>query len=215
MRRPVNRVLRLEANQLENSWLLHHWERTQCADLARPVAQRVHEPRGTNDLIFHLTSSFKGLEPPQNPGRFSRTLSLRLGLYDGTGQTLVMHRYGAQAFEPWHCGVAPYLCSRRKLVSLVDAAQAQVQGFGRTFTLSGVQLSSALGAEGLYSLVSAFCDLDVVLGRARYFNALRRGREHSTERRAREGLTVHAMADQDSMWVYGGGKGDCAAMALA
>jgi len=126
-----------------------------------------------------------------------------------------MHRYGAQAFEPWHCGVAPYLCKWRKLVTLIDAAQAQVQGFGRTFTLSGVQLSSALGAEGLYSLVSAFCDLNVVLGRTRYLNALRRGREHSTKRRAREGLTVRAMADQDSMWVYGGGKGDCAAMALA
>ena len=215
MLRHVNRVLRVEATQLENSGLLHHWERTKCADLASPAARRVHEPRGTNDLIFHLTPSFKGLEPPQNPGRFSRTLSLRLGLYDGTGQTLVMHRYGGQAFKPWHCGVAPYLCSRRKLVSLVDAAQAQVQDFGRTFTLSGVQLSSALGAEGLYSLVSAFCDLDVVLGRARYFNALRRGREHSTKRRAREGLTVRAMADQDSMWVYGCGKGDCAAMALA
>ena len=215
MRRPVNRVMPLKATQLENSWLLHHWERSKCAYLASPAAQRVHEPRGTNDLIFHLTSSFKGLEPPQNPGRFSRTLGLRLGLHDGTGQTLVMHRYGAQAFEPWHCGVAPNLCSRCKLVSLVDAAQAQVQDFGRTFTLSGVQLSSALGAEGLYSLVSAFCNLDVVLGRARYFNALRRGREHSTERRAREDLTVRAMADQDSIWVYGCGKGDCAAMALA
>ena len=215
MRRPVNRVLRLEANRLENSWLLHHWERTKCADLARPVAQRVHEPQEKNDLIFLMTPSSQRLVSHQNPGRFSRTLSLRLRLHDGTGQTLVIHRYRAQAFEPWHCGVAPYLCSRRKLVSLVDAAQAQVQDFGRTFTLSGVQLSSALGAEGLYSLVSAICNLDVVLGRARYFNALRRGREHSTERRAREDLTVRAMADQDSIWVYGCGKGDCAAMALA
>ena len=143
------------------------------------------------------------------------TPGLRLGLHDGTGQTLVMHRYGAQAFEPWHCGVAPYLCSRRKLVTLIDATEAKVQRFGRAFALSGVQLSSTLGAEGLYLLVSAFCNFDVVLGRARYLNALRRGREHSTERRAREDLTVRAMADQDSIWVYGGGKEDCAAMGLA
>ena len=101
------------------------------------------------------------------------------------------------------------------MVSLVDAAEAQVQDPGRTFALSGVQLGSTLRAKGLHSLVAALCDLDVVLCGARNLNTLRWGREHRTERRARESLTVRAMADEDSTWVDGRGEGDCAAMAFA
>jgi hypothetical protein len=66
--------------------------------------------------------------------------------------------------QPWHCRLPPDLGKGWELFALIYAAKAKVQNLWCTFTFCGVQLSSTLRTERLHSLVSALCDLDVVLG---------------------------------------------------
>jgi len=160
--------------------------------------------------MYVLTVERRRVRPFSGSGACTKQMAAKLALL------AISPRQMLDVHAPFQRRLAPFLSSRRKFSSLVNASNAQAIsddiGIGRI----RVERGPAHRAEGLGSLGAAFRPLDIHGRRSRHQRkGIGDGRYGDAIRRACQSLAVGAMADRHSLGIDDGFVRDCSAMTPA